>query len=311
MESGTGDLHVVIGGSGGVGSAVVRLLAGQGKSVRAVNRSGKMEAPDGVELVGADARKAEKMILACRGATVVYHCAHPKDDYGEFLPITANIISGTEAAEAKLVMAASAYSYGKVEGPMTEDLPDNPVGLSGGYHTRGADMVKEAHQDGRIRGVIGRASNYFGPNAPVMWPGINFQDALAGNKASVIGDVDMVHTYTYVDDFANGLITLAEHDSALGEVWHVPSAENITTRQFLEKVYQAAGTELNIQSASRFILGLLGLFNPTMRKAQDVYYQFDRPFILDYAKYKEAFGADPTPHDEAIDNTLAYFRQNS
>ena len=108
MESGKDALHVVIGGSGGVGSAIVRLLGGQGKSVRAVNRSGKMDAPEGVELIGADAEDPEGMILACRQANVVYHCAHPKEDYGAFLPMTANIITGTEAAEAKLVMAASA-----------------------------------------------------------------------------------------------------------------------------------------------------------------------------------------------------------
>ena len=40
--------QVVLGASGGIGSAVTRLLAEQGKPVRAVNRSGQMDVPDGV-----------------------------------------------------------------------------------------------------------------------------------------------------------------------------------------------------------------------------------------------------------------------
>ncbi len=42
-------LHVVIGASGGTGGALVRELVRRGRRVRAVNRSGRMTLPPGVE----------------------------------------------------------------------------------------------------------------------------------------------------------------------------------------------------------------------------------------------------------------------
>ncbi|MDX1435412.1 MAG: NAD-dependent epimerase/dehydratase family protein [Anaerolineales bacterium] len=304
------EAHLVLGASGGVGSAVARLLAEQGKQVVAVNRSGKIDAPDGVRVIAANALDAENIKSACAGAGVIYHCVHPKEDYSTFTAMTQNIISAAEKVGARLVMAASAYPYGKVNGPMREDMPYKPEAPSGEFHARAATLVMDAHRKERVRAAIARASNYFGPNASRMWPGVDFKVALEGEKASVIGDVDQPHTYTYVDDFARGMITLAEHDEALGEVWHVPSAPTITTRQFLEMVYAEADSELSIQAGSRLILTVMGWFKPDIRPALEVLYQFEEPFILNHSKFEKAFGASPTPNEDAIQTTVAWFRKH-
>ena len=165
--------HVVLGASGGVGSALVRLLAEKRKIITAVNRSGNLEVPDDVQLIAANALDAENIKSACAGADILYHCVHPQEDYSTFPIMTENIIAAAEQAGAKLVMAASAYNYGKVDRPMTEDMPDHPEAPSGRYHARAAELVMEAHERGRIQATIGRASNYFGPNAPRMWPGVD------------------------------------------------------------------------------------------------------------------------------------------
>jgi nucleoside-diphosphate-sugar epimerase len=310
--SSNGKLHIVIGASGGVGSAVARILWEGGKSVRAINRSGVINVlPEGMEVVAGDAMNPDDMRCVAEGAMVVYHCAHPKDDYSQFVPMTENIIDGAESSGAKLVMANSMYAYGKVDEPMTEDMPHMPVAPSGEYHARAAELVMDAHEGGRIQTTIGRASNYFGPNASRMWPGIDTQDALAGNTASVIGNVNMPHTYTYVDDFARDLITLGDRDEASGEVWHVPNAETITTREFMEMMYGQAGSELKVRSGTRIPLTLMSWFNSQMRDALEVLYQFEKPFIVDHSKYEKTFGADPTPNEDAIAQTLDWFRENS
>jgi nucleoside-diphosphate-sugar epimerase len=301
--------HVVLGGSGGVGRAVATRLAQDEKHVRAVNRSGQIEAlPAGVEVKAADALDRDSLIKVCAGATVVYHCIHPKEDPSQMVVMTENIVAVAEMANARLVMAASAYPYGKVDRPMTEDMPHKPEASSGEFHARAAEVVMEAIAAGRLPAAIGRASNYFGPYAPRMWPGIDFEVANAGEKMQIIGKRDPLHTYTYVYDFADGLITLGERDKALGEIWHIPSAPTISTGQLLDMMYAEFGTQPNVQFGPKPILTVMSWFNPDVKPALEVFYQFDRPFVLDHSKYKRAFGAHPTAHKEAIRQTVSWVK---
>ena len=72
-------LHIVLGGSGGVGRAVVTHLSERGKRVRAINRSGQIaDLADGVEVRAADALNRESVVNVCADAGVIYHCVHPK-----------------------------------------------------------------------------------------------------------------------------------------------------------------------------------------------------------------------------------------
>jgi nucleoside-diphosphate-sugar epimerase len=82
-----------------------------------------------------------------------------------------------------------------------------------------------AHQASNVQVVIGRASDYFGRRggAQSMLGDRVIPAALAGKTATVLGDPDQPHTYTYLPDIGEGLATLGEHPEAPGEVWHLPS----------------------------------------------------------------------------------------
>jgi len=52
-----------------------------------------------------------------------------------------------------------------------------------------------------------------------------------------------------------------------------------------------------------------GLVVPFVREALGVAYQQGLPFVVDDTKYQRAFGPfPPTPHDEALTATVAWFR---
>ena len=128
MTNGRDELHVVVGASGATGRVIVRELVGRGKRVRAVNRSGRAPVPEGGEALAADATDPPSMREACRGAAVVYHCATPpfRRWVELFPPMMEAVIEGAASANAKLVFADDTWMYGKVAGPMTEDLPYGP-----------------------------------------------------------------------------------------------------------------------------------------------------------------------------------------
>jgi hypothetical protein len=97
----------------------------------------------------------------------------------------------------------------------------------------------------------------------------------------------------------------------LGEVFHVPNAPAPSTRQLIEVISRELGTPIKVSVAPRLLLRALGLFNPTIRELDEMRYEFIRPFIVDGAKAEARLGIAPTPLDDAIAVTVAWFRGRS
>ena len=300
----------VVFGTGPLGLAVMRRLSAEGIPVRMVNRSGRAAVPQGVAVVAADVSDPAAARRACEGAAVVYHCANgPYGRWAETLPpLMEGIIAGAASAAARLVYGDNLYAYGPVKGPITEDLPYRPVGPNTAVRAALATRLMEAHTGGTVRAAIGRASDFFGPQVRQSTVGDGvFGRVVAGKTAQALGNPELPHTYTLIDDFAAGLVTLGTRDEALGQVWHVPSAETTTTRRFVEMVFEQAGRPPRIQAAPRLLVTLLALVNPTLKGVKEVLYQSEQTWIVDHGKFARAFGANPTPHAEAIARTLAWF----
>jgi nucleoside-diphosphate-sugar epimerase len=125
-----------------------------------------------------------------------------------------------------------------------------------------------------------------------------------------VGNVELPHTQSYIPDIGKGLVILGQRDEALGQAWHLPAPETVTTRQFIDMIFAAAGQEPKIQVAPKLLLRAMGLFNPSVREIIEMLYEFEEPFILDHSKFDQAFGNHATPLNEAIEATVAWFRQN-
>ncbi|MEO8158788.1 MAG: NAD-dependent epimerase/dehydratase family protein [Betaproteobacteria bacterium] len=305
-------LHVVFG-TGPLGLAVMRELRSQGKHVRMVSRSGRVhfDKDAQTEVGGVDASDASQSREACEGATAVYHCIGlPYPRWAEFPSIAAGIVAGASSAGAKLVYADNLYAYGAVDRPMTEDLPLNATTRKGRIRASIAQSLMGLHSAGKLRVAIGRGSDFFGPFATdaAMMGSRVFGRALQGKAAQVVGNPDRLHTYTFIDDFGKALVTLGEHDAALGKAWHVPSAPATTTRGFVEKVYAALGKPARLSAAPRFALALLGKFDDNVKELREMLYQFERNFVMDSGPCEATFGVQPTPLDDSIRQTLDWYR---
>lgn len=304
------ELHVVFGGSGGLGGAVVRELVKRGKRVRSVSRSGGGSAGARVEAIRGNLTDIERTIESCRGASVIYHCANtPYPEWVKSLPAMMDgVIVAARTSGAKVVYGDNVYMYGPVKGPIIPELPDHAPGPKGRVRAEVAARLMRAHREGSIQATIGRASDFFGPGVLNSMMGkVVFQALVKEKPPSLIGKLDVPHTYTFVRDFAEGLVTLGEREEAIGEIWHVPSAETLTTRQFLELIFAEARQMPKLQVLSPSMLTVLGLFNPILREIKEILYEFEQPFIIDHGKYERAFGSHPTPHPEAIRQTLDWF----
>ena len=305
-------LPVVFGATGAIGSAVVGELLRTGRSVRAVSRSGR--APEGAQGVAADAADLAQAAAAAAGAAVVYHCASPPyTKWPELFPaLTRSILDAAESSGAKLVFADNLYAYGPVDGPLREDLPALAHGRKGRVRVEMAAELLRAHRDGRARVVIGRASDYYGPRDTGSIAGETvFGRILAGKKPRWTGRLDQPHTFHFLPDIARGLLVLADHREAEGQVWHLPAAGPLTAQQFFDMVAQAAGQPVPVHAsvASPALLAAAGMFSPLLREMRETAYQFRAPFVVDSSKFDTAFGRlEPTPHRDAVAQTVAWYR---
>ena len=308
-----GELHVVFG-TGPVGMSVMEtLMQTSGRRIRLVNRSGKASVPDGIEVLGGDATDEAFAREASEGASVVYFALNPPyDKWPElFPPLQAGVLGGAASAGAKLVAMENLYMYGPTDGrPLTEDLPYAPNTRKGAVRARMSEQLIEAHRSGRVRVAIGRASDYFGPRVLVSSAGEQvFGRAVRGKRAQVAGDPDQPHTYTYAPDVGRGLIILGEREEALGQAWHLPSPETVTTRRFVEMIFEEVGKPARVQAAPKVLLRAMGLFNPGMREIIEMLYEFEEPFVVDHSKFEQAFGEHVTPLSEAIQRTVRWYRE--
>jgi nucleoside-diphosphate-sugar epimerase len=306
-------LHVVLG-AGPLGLAVARHLAARGDRVRAAARSARAEVPEGVEVVGADLAVAADARQACEGAAVVYHCVNPPYAKWPELhpPLMDAAIEGAAAAGARLVFGDNLYAYGPVDGPLTEDLPYRAQGPNGRVRAQIAETLLRAHGSGRIQATIGRGSDFFGPHAYESTVGGRvFARAVEGKPAQVLGNPDLPHSVTYIEDFGRALVTLGERDEALGEVWHIPNAETVTLRSFVQMVFESAGRPARLRAAPRWGIALAALFNPTLRAVKEQTYQSQRPWVVDSTKFERTFDWTATPLRDAVAATVAWFRSSA
>jgi nucleoside-diphosphate-sugar epimerase len=304
-------LHVVFG-AGQVGRALANYLSARGLGVRVVSRQAPGELADGVDWQCADVTDLDAAVSAAKGGSVIYQCLNaPYTKWAErFPPLQRALVNAAERSGALLVSLENVYGYGPTQGrPMTEDLPLAAATVKGA--TR-AGMTRElfaAAEAGRIRIAIGRASDFFGAGVTESTLGERvFANAIAGKRADFIGDPDLPHTYSYVPDIVAGLATLGTDERSIGQVWHLPGPETVSTREVLRMVAIEVGHPVAIRSVPKIAVRALGLINPMMRALAEMSYEFEAPFVLDTTKFQSTFGGVPTPIAKAVADTVTWYR---
>ena len=217
-EMGSQELHVVVGGTGAIGGAVVEGLA-RADIACGASVDGKGPCRPGSSS-GSRSDGSQQAIDAVAGASVVYQCAAPEYTrwVQEFPALQANVADAAERAGARLVVIENLYMYGPTDGPMLETTPMAATGKKGSLRARLSRDLLERHQAGRLRVAIGRASDYYGPGAMNSAVGEQFFAAVARGKGPRwMGRLDQPHALSYLPDIAAGLVTLGEHPEADGQ----------------------------------------------------------------------------------------------
>ena len=309
---------VVLGATGGLGSAVVFELVKRERSVIAVTRNvqkaRKMFQNFDVEIRQADLMDQDQTLTAVEGADVIYHCANVLYTkwLKEFPIINDNILSAVKEVGANLVFADNLYMYGEMQGDkMSEEHPLNAKGKKGKLRIRLAKQILDAHSKGDINAVIVRFGDFYGPNVVNGFTKPLLENPVKGKASTWIVDLDKKHSLMYIGDAAKGMVTTSENPNSYGQIFHVEGAEPVTGREFLTMIFQEMNQEPNMKVLSENTIKILATFIPIVKELKELTYEWKYPFIIDGTKYASTFNTtEHTAHTVAIKETLDWFNKH-
>ncbi len=113
-------------------------------------------------------------------------------------------------------------------------------------------------------------------------------------------------------DVARALVVLGTDDRAVGRAWHVPTNAPLTQAEWVARLCDAAGVPpVKVGTIGRLALRAAGLFVPELRPMGEIMYQYEAPFVVDSSAFTATFGLEPTPVDEALAATAAWYREQA
>jgi len=301
--------HLVLG-TGAVGAGLANLLAAQGHTVRAVNRSGGRGGLDAsIPLAMADLSVPADAASAIAGADVVYQVTQPAYTKwtSEFPTLQRSILGAAERAGASVVLADNLYCYRPQPGTViTEATPEAPFTVKGRVRKAMADEALVAHAAGRVRVALTRPSNYVGGDY-ALFRNLALDPIAKGKQARVLGRTDTPHSFSYTPDAARAMAAIGTSDSGWGRAWISPVMEPITQAELIARLWAASGQPGNPKVSAIRGAGLraLSLFMPILRESIEMMYEFDEPFVASSAEFEAAFGWGATSWDDAVAQMVA------
>lgn len=322
---------LVTGGTGFVGSAIVRRLLDAGLEVRVLarprsNRANLEGLP--VEIVEGDLLDPASLARAAKGCTAVFHAAA---DYRLWLPKPAQIyecnvegtrnvlIAALEAGVSRVVYTSSVATLGLKPGgaPADEDTPVSIADMIGHYKRSKflaeSEVKRLAAQEG-IPVVIVNPSAPVGPRDIKPTPtGRMIVEAAAGRMpAYVETGLNVVH----VDDVAEGHLRAYERGRT-GERY-VLGGTNLTLREILTEIADLTGKRPpRVRLPHKVVMPIAYVAEAAARltgtepvATRDSVRMAKKLMYYSSDKARRELGFTPRPPRAALADAIAWFREH-
>ena len=262
-----GDLCLVTGGAGFIGSNLSHALLRQGMRVRVFDDLSTGSVTNLEDLVGdlefveGDVRDAEAVHAATQGCAVVFHeAAIPSVARSVADPVASNdanvtgtlnvLLAARDAGVQRVVFASSSSVYGNSDVmPVHEDLPCRPISPYGVTKLAGERYLQAFWESYELPTVALRYFNVFGPrqNPRAEYAAVVprfIVAALEGTPATIFGDGEQARDFTYVGDVVQANLLAADSTSdAWGQAFNVACGDRHSVNQLLAAVQDAVGDE--------------------------------------------------------------------
>lgn len=309
-------MQTIIGSGGTIAIPLAKELNRFTDRVRLVSRHPR-KINDSDELFALDVKNLNAIEGAVAGSEVVYITIG--FDYklsvwqNTWPPFMEAVINACKKHSSKLVFFDNVYLYAKSAIPhMTEESPIDPPSKKGKVRRQLHEMIISEIAAGNLTALIARSADFYGPDTDKsVLAETAAKNLIKGKKAQAFGDVNKVHTYTFTPDAGKATALLGNAASAYNQVWHLPTTkEKLTTGQWIELIAEEIGVAPKIQVIPKWILQVMGLFNPTIKEFPEMLYQNELDYVFDSSKFEKAFGMVATAPKKGVRIMMEYLKQS-
>jgi nucleoside-diphosphate-sugar epimerase len=309
-------MQTILGAGGAIGSELAKALTKYTDQIRIVSRN-----PQAVnktdQLFKADLTRREEVLAAIEGSEIVYVVVgfpyNLKVWQDSWPPFIHNVIDGCKANNSKLVFFDNIYMVDINHiGNITEDAPMRPPSKKGAVRAEVDRQIIQAYETGEIKALIARSADFYGPNiGNSVFQETVVNNLMKGKSANWLASAKYKHSMTYTPDAAIATAILGNTEDAYNQIWNLPTAADPPTgKEWIEACARELGVKPKMMVASKFIIRMMGLFNPIMKELLEMMYQNDRDYIFNSSKFEKRFDFKPTPYAEGIKKVVEAARNN-
>lgn len=266
---------LITGGAGFIGSHLAEALVAAGHSVVAIDNLATGSRSNiehllpqpAFRFVEGDVLNEPLMDRLMADADVVYHLAaavgvrwiidHPLLSIRTNLRATEVVLEQASRHRARVVLASTSEVYGKNDGGALNESSDSVIGPTHVTrwlyaNTKATDefLAYAYHRELALPVVIVRFFNTVGPRQTGQYGMVVprfVRQALRNEPITIYGDGSQSRCFTYVGDAVRAVIRLAETPAAVGEVFNIGCAQEITILELARKIIALTGSNSPIQ----------------------------------------------------------------
>lgn len=304
-------MQTILGSGGAIGGHLAKVLPKYTDKIRLVSRNPeKVNEED--ELFSADLLNLQEVKNAVEGSKIVYLVVGLTYDHKvwqrDWPVIMDNVIEACALHSARLVFFDNIYMYTQdLPVPITERTPVDPQTKKGKVRAQIAAKLLKAHKDGKVKAVIARAADFYGPGAGKVsvLDGTLINNMIKGKAGTWLGSTDKKHSFTFTPDAAVATALLGNTPDTYGEVWHLPTYKDPpTAKEWTEMIGKRINKPAKVNATPRWLVTILGLFMPLMRELKEMMYQYEQDYVFDSSKFEKHFMMKATPYEAGLDLLL-------
>lgn len=306
-------MQTILGANGVIGTNLAMELLHYTQDIRLVSRNPrKINETD--QLMVANLLNKDQTFAAVDGSEIVYltiGLPYEIDTWRIQWPlIMDNVIQACQKHNAKLVFFDNVYCYGRVKGWMKEETPIKPTSQKGEVRARIANMILDEVAKGKLKALIARAPDFYGPQTPLSFINVMlFENYAKGKKGQLMISDSYEHSLIYTPDAAKATAILGNTDAAFNQVWHLPTDKNVLTMKQIADLSAAAfNMKPGYMVLPKWMLRILSLFIAPIKESLEMLYQNDSDYLFDSSKFDKTFQFTTTTYAEGIRKTAASYK---